>query len=648
MKVKIPVEIDVHGGGVIVTEVVLEAGQEDVVAGKQRDAQWIRRAWKNKKVGVVVVVHDDPRSAVECLESVHDRTPVWVDKEVVVVNNASDGFTSRVVHDLFKKGLADEVINVFEYAGHLPAMQIALDESDADWLVYVDQHVAVTEGWIEKMMGAASSRPDVAMVVPWSTKRFPPPPGSNYVDLAERVERCSQLTRHEVALPGGWCLLVDRQALVEAGGWDVGNYGPGYGEVAELYMRCEMMGRVAVRADDCVVLDRSPGASEAEEWMPRAAGYMRFTSRWGRRAEKAYQARAGKDRPDELAKAAAVTRTSRPALVFVFREAPVCGLVLAAVNVCNEMVERGWNATFACTKLEPGHWKHMPAKFTPMVFQNEQDMVRQLPARMREGAAVATTWSTAKIVQAVAGKNVAGVYYVQDDERKFTTPSGAYVNDAKDVEASFGQVENLVANSDWVEAMLRELGYDPGKILIGVDSLRFHPGDKGTLPRVMAHCRPSTPRRGWTFIRDVLNVVSGAVEAEIVTYDEDPEGLNVRRHGHLGRVGPDELSRHMSRAHVFFEGSERQGFGMQALEAMACGCALVCSDNYGIRTFGTGGKDCVVVPHGDVGRAAATVKKLVEDAGQREILGRNARTTAEKLDWSCIARGWDEYLRRLS
>jgi glycosyltransferase involved in cell wall biosynthesis len=148
-------------------------------------------------------------------------------------------------------------------------------------------------------------------------------------------------------------------------------------------------------------------------------------------------------------------------------------------------------------------------------------------------------------------------------------------------------------------------------------------------------------------VQDVLNRAARSVNFDLVTYDEPPVGLEVPVHTHLGKVSPDELAEHMGRADIFFEGSEFQGWGMQSLEAMSCGCALVSTDNEGIHEFATAGYDCVVVQHGDVIPSAAVLCHLASNATERQVLQDRARAGSVAFDWSAICQAWDVYLRGL-
>lgn len=335
-------------------------------------------------------------------------------------------------------------------------------------------------------------------------------------------------------------------------------------------------------------------------------------------------------------------KTDRPKVVFVFREMVVCGAVLLAVHVCNGLRRYGYDAFTACTRLDPGHSKKLPFDFCPFVVDGTDKALRIALSKIvgRGDIVIAPLFMSVNDVAEICRLSGATpIYYVQDDERLFTFPNGEFYNESIDVEQSYKTIDTIVSNSIWVKDELKKLGHKSKVIMPGVDCLEYTDRhvDDGII-RVMAHCRPSTPRRGWSFLVKVLNAISKHRDVEIITYDEDPIDLWVSRHRHLGRVLPSELAIEMSRVDIFIEGSDIQGFGMQALEAMACGCALVCRPNRGIDTFGTHQHDCMIVD--DEQGAVEMVLALIDSKMTRKTLGRNAQNTALGLDWKYAVNAW--------
>jgi glycosyltransferase involved in cell wall biosynthesis len=84
------------------------------------------------------------------------------------------------------------------------------------------------------------------------------------------------------------------------------------------------------------------------------------------------------------------------------------------------------------------------------------------------------------------------------------------------------------------------------------------------------------------------------------------------------------------------------------LEAFACGKAMVAGDSRGIRDYLRHENNCLVVPCGDADAMQSAVRRLMNDDGLRERLGRNARAYAEaELSQPCHAKRLAEAIRSL-
>ena len=660
MQYKLPVEVLSSNGNVIITNKEVNINKGAQGEARKIDKEELKKKWEGKSVDIVITTKDNPHAIANCLESICSRTSKRiVPWTITVVDNASDEFTKeflkRLVRNLESKAKVKiNLIRMKKYTGYLPAMHIGYQETKGDWIVFLDQNISVTEGWLEGMLFAVTQNPRIAIVAPWTSKRIPPKPGSNYLDAAAINLEHNRLRAPDMSFPPSTVFMIDRKALKNVGGFDLESYGPGYGEIQDVCMRLAAKGRVCARAIASYVLDQSNRKSEVHEWMPNeSAGYKRFITRWGDDARKLFKMKAGKDKAEESALLILKGQSKRPRIVFAFREAGLFGATLACAHIANGLVELGWNASIAWSTVVPGHnMNKIPMRFAPLVYQSPSLMIKNLRSELGPNdVVVAPIFNLVDDVARIcSGKDFPmAVYFVQDDERKFRHKSGELYADPKEVEKSFGKIDRKISNSIWVEDMLKRLGHPSNRIAIGVDSLMFHPEEK---PKdkvtVLVHCRHSTPRRGWPFIAKVLNEVAGKVQFELVTYDQEPPqgDLQVPWSGHLGVLSPSELARYMSSAHIMFEGSQLQGFGMQGLEAMASGCALLVTDNEGINTYGTDGHDCVIVPYGDVERATAVLIHLIKSKSDRKVLGSNARKTAENFDWRYIAAEWNRILRR--
>jgi glycosyltransferase involved in cell wall biosynthesis len=100
-----------------------------------------------------------------------------------------------------------------------------------------------------------------------------------------------------------------------------------------------------------------------------------------------------------------------------------------------------------------------------------------------------------------------------------------------------------------------------------------------------------------------------------------------------------------NQSRVFMQPSFHEGFGYTAVEAMACGCALVTTDNGGSRDYGIPDETAMVVPPGDSVQLAAAVERLI---GDDELRTRLAQAGAElvrgRFDWDNTAAVLEHHL----
>lgn len=85
-------------------------------------------------------------------------------------------------------------------------------------------------------------------------------------------------------------------------------------------------------------------------------------------------------------------------------------------------------------------------------------------------------------------------------------------------------------------------------------------------------------------------------------------------------------------ADLFAFPSLREGLGLAAIEAMACGLPLLTSDRHGIRDYSQNGITGYAYHPKDIEGFARGIKTLMEDAKLRRKMGRYNRRTVKKYD----------------
>lgn len=113
-----------------------------------------------------------------------------------------------------------------------------------------------------------------------------------------------------------------------------------------------------------------------------------------------------------------------------------------------------------------------------------------------------------------------------------------------------------------------------------------------------------------------------------------------------GYVDEAEKDRLLSEALLFLTPSRFETFGISLLEAMSSGVPAVVFD---IPDFGWIPNDCVVkVPQFDVRKYADAVRYLLENATERESLGRRGKEFAQKFSWDEVAKGYRGFIEHVT
>lgn len=117
----------------------------------------------------------------------------------------------------------------------------------------------------------------------------------------------------------------------------------------------------------------------------------------------------------------------------------------------------------------------------------------------------------------------------------------------------------------------------------------------------------------------------------------------------LGRGSGSDWIRHwMPVFDILALPSESEGFGLAALEAMACGRAVVASAVGGVPEVVVDGETGLLVPPGDSQKLEAALEALIVDPEMRRGMGVAGRTRAKLLfDARIMARGFEKLYARL-
>jgi D-inositol-3-phosphate glycosyltransferase len=213
--------------------------------------------------------------------------------------------------------------------------------------------------------------------------------------------------------------------------------------------------------------------------------------------------------------------------------------------------------------------------------------------------------------------------------------------------------------------LVSEYDADPGKIAVvpcGVDTALFAPGDAeaaraslglGGGP-LLVYVGRIAPIKGLETLLDAVGCLRGAGHpARLVVVGGDTDE---RRDGHeadlrrraarqglaeavtfVGAQPQDRLRDYYVAADATVLPSYYESFGMVALEAMACGSAVIASRVGGLQTTVRDGVTGVLVSEGDPCALAETITRVLDDGALRWRLGREGVRWASSHRWPCVA-----------
>lgn len=624
-----------------------------------------------------------------------------------IINDCSDYFTTIFLKNRARE--YPKYISIHQNSknlGFVRSCNNGIKLGRAPYVVLINSDVIVTPDWLTRLINCAESDPRIASVNPFanyaSNINIPLAPGANFYGMDSLLKEGSPRSYPDIVTGVGFCMLLRRSALEDVGLFDE-IFGHGYCEDSDLCMRLTTKGYRTVIADDVYVYHKgratftnrderylqnrkifdSRWADEyqrqfrvfraadplkpsrdlfivPQQWDPIPAMRETYRRMRGRCREKdlkgvAREAVRGLRRlpsskrdlvtPDAVAR---VTRPERLRVTYVLPTLTIAGGVLSVVQLVNELILLGVEARIVALREYPEIYDWMFLT-RPIIFKNISELQTNFP---ESDIVVATRWDTATWVADVvkSGRAKAGVYFLQDYESWFF-PETDKESRAKVID-TYQLIPHKIVKSDWLKGMLEGDGFSADKIRLGMNLGVFYPRSaaKTSHPIILAMARPRTPRRGFPHVIEGLKrVKESKPEVEIVLFGDDLSKQKIpfdyRDEGVI--TNQNRLAELYSAADVYLDGSDFQGFGRPALEAMACGAACVLTKVGGVAEYARDDENCLLVPPKNPEAFAQAILKILNNPELKNRLIQEGFNTAKKYCHKREAQETLEYFQSI-
>ncbi|MDR3602254.1 MAG: glycosyltransferase family 4 protein [Desulfosporosinus sp.] len=216
----------------------------------------------------------------------------------------------------------------------------------------------------------------------------------------------------------------------------------------------------------------------------------------------------------------------------------------------------------------------------------------------------------------------------------------------------------IISLSEWHRQLILEnTGRNSTVIPGGVDSTVFRPSPKKslstgrlTLAYILRSKEHGYTWKGsedfWEACRQLTQLVPN-FDIQVAA----PEGANYqafRPYEIVKTTSDTEMAKFYAQADIFVSTSYFESFSMPSLEAMACGTAVVTTDNGGNRDYAKNGENCLLVPPSDIIQLTQTLAHLLTQHKVRCQLAQTGLHFAQSWTWQHSANKLEALLLKLS
>jgi glycosyltransferase involved in cell wall biosynthesis len=206
--------------------------------------------------------------------------------------------------------------------------------------------------------------------------------------------------------------------------------------------------------------------------------------------------------------------------------------------------------------------------------------------------------------------------------------------------------------SSWNQAKLHELGLDAQLMPPGIDLETFRPLEQiERREDIVLALGRSNPLKNLPLTIEAWHALAERPELDgrpqLCLFGFEPELASEPGMRHVESPSDAQVNELFNQATVFVQTSTHEGFSLPPLEAMATGCAVVCTDAHGNRDFCVDGENCLMVAP-DRDSVCDALARVLSDPELRERLGRAGEETAQNYVWERRIDALEQFLTEVA
>jgi GT2 family glycosyltransferase/glycosyltransferase involved in cell wall biosynthesis len=615
-------------------------------------------------VDIIICVHNALDDVQRCLVSLLEYTTQPY--HLILVDDGSDKLTAQYLQDYANPHQA-LLIRSEEATGYPYAANRGMRLSSAEFLVLLNSDTILTPEWLDRLVACIQSDQRLGMVGPLSNTASwqsvptieengdwasnPLPDGLSPTRMAQLIASRSAKLYVEMPFLNGFCLMIRRKLLDEVGLFDEENFGQAYGEEDDLVLRARKLGWKMALADDVYIYhaqSKSYSSDKRHELSEHALKILR--DKHGERIISQGVSFCQQDPVLEGIRARAQVAYDRDQclqkgkqyfgkrLLFILPINSPGGGTNVISTESLAMQQMGVKSFFFNLEANrQGFEKAYPDLSQATIYGEIADLEL---ASQNYDAIIATFNSTVAWLKPLELKlsHPKLGYYVQGFEPWIYSQGSQGYKTALD---SYTLIDDMIlfTKTEWTRQQVREsVGRD--SIVIGasvdIDLYCPRPRNSPSWPdgplRIAAMVRPESPYREPNKTMQLLFNTARKYkgEVEIILFGTTYENPAFQQLPHdfpwklYGVLKPEQVANLLSQADIFIDYSSHQAMGLTAMEAMACGCAVIVPQFGGVSSYAIHERNCLIVDTSTFENIWLGLQHLIDDEKLRKHLQRNA------------------------